>query len=68
MWEPNVYINLSERAVDAKIEAMRCYEGEIMPDPHPRSPEVLKALAKIRGSESGFFYAEAFMMVKGFLG
>jgi LmbE family N-acetylglucosaminyl deacetylase len=67
MWEPNVYINLSERAVDAKIEALRCYESEIRSDPHPRSPEVLKALAKVRGSESGFFYAEAFMMVKGFL-
>ncbi|MFH1421626.1 MAG: hypothetical protein ABIH42_02790 [Planctomycetota bacterium] len=45
---------------------METYKGESRPDPHPRSREVLKALAKVRGSESGFYYAESFMIQKIF--
>ena len=45
---------------------MQAYEGEARPCPHPRSPEVLKALAVVRGSESGFNYAESFMINKIF--
>ena len=29
---------------------------------YPRSSEVLKSLAKVRGSESGFYFAESFMI------
>lgn len=65
-WEPNLYIEVTENEVDTKIKAMETYKGEIRPDPHPRSREVLKALAKVRGSESGFFYAESFMIQKIF--
>ena len=65
-WEPNWFVELTEAQVDAKIEAMQSYKGEARPDPHPRSPEVLKALAKVRGSESGFYFAEAFMCNKFF--
>lgn len=65
-WEPNVYIEVEEKDIESKIQAMKTYEGESRPDPHPRSPEVLRALSKIRGSEAGFFYAEAFMMIRGF--
>jgi len=65
-WEPNLYIDVSEEEVEAKIQAMETYKGEARPDPHPRSREVLKALAKVRGSESGFFFAEAFMIQKVF--
>lgn len=65
-WEPNLYIDVSEDDLAAKIRAMQSYRGEARPDPHPRSPEVLRALAKVRGSESGFFFAEAFMIQKTF--
>lgn len=65
-WEPNCYIEVSENDVEAKIKSMETYSGEARPDPHPRSREVLKALAKVRGSESGFFFAEAFMAQKIF--
>jgi LmbE family N-acetylglucosaminyl deacetylase len=65
-WEPNFFVNVEEGDVDAKILAMRSYKGEVRPDPHPRSPEVLKALAKVRGSEGGVFFAEAFMVQKMF--
>lgn len=60
-WEPNLYMGVSEEEIHAKIKAMQSYEGEARVDPHPRSPEVLKSLAKVRGSESGYYFAEAFM-------
>lgn len=65
-WEPNFYVAVSKAQVDNKINAMQTYRGEARPDPHPRSPEVLEALAKVRGSESGFFFGEAFMIQKSF--
>ena len=58
---------MSEEDVKAKIKAMQTYKDESRPDPHPRSPEVLKSLAKVRGSESGYYFAEAFMIQKIFL-
>ena len=65
-WEPQFFVDVTEKQVEAKVHAMQTYKGEARPDPHPRSPEVLKALAKVRGSESGFYFAEAFMVQKFF--
>ena len=65
-WEPNLFVNVTEEDVELKIRAMQTYKGEARPDPHPRSPEVLRALAKVRGSEGGFYFAEAFMIQKSF--
>ena len=65
-WEPNFYVHVSEDDVKAKMKAMQTFKDEARPNPHPRSPEVLRSLAKVRGSESGFFYAECFMMQKMF--
>lgn len=65
-WEPNLYIEVTENEVELKIKAMETYKGEARPDPHPRSREVLKALSKVRGSESGFYFAESFMIQKTF--
>ena len=66
-WEPNFFVSITEEDLNAKIQAMESYKDEARPDPHPRSPEVLKALAKVRGAESGNFFAEAFMIQKIFL-
>lgn len=65
-WEPNFYVQVTKNDVEKKIRAMQTYKDEARPDPHPRSPEVLRALAKVRGSESGFHFAEAFMIQKAF--
>tara|TARA_B100002051_G_C16507870_1_gene521237 strand:+ start:58 stop:756 length:699 start_codon:yes stop_codon:yes gene_type:complete len=65
-WEPNFYVNVSEDDVNAKIKAMQTFKDESRPYPHPRSPEVLSSLAKVRGSESGFYFAECFMIQKIF--
>ena len=65
-WEPNYFVKVTEKDVDAKILAMETYKDESRSDPHPRSPEVLKSLAKVRGSAGGFFFAESFMIQKIF--
>jgi len=65
-YEPNLYIEVSENDLESKIKAMETYKGEARPDPHPRSREVLSALAKVRGSEAGFYFAESFMISKIF--
>ena len=57
-------IFITKRDIEAKLKAIKFFKGEVRPDPHPTSPEVVKALAKIRGSEAGFMYAEAFMINK----
>mgnify|MGYP001196592513 FL=1 len=66
-WEPNFWVDISENDLESKIMAMEMFKGEARPDPHPRSREVLSALAKVRGSESGFYFAESFMISKTFL-
>ena len=60
---PNVYTDISE-AFEKKIEAMKAYESEIKPYPHPRSLEIIEALARKRGSEAGMKFAEAFMLIR----
>ncbi len=60
---PNVYIDISN-IFEKKIEAMKAYESELKQPPHPRSLEIIEALAKKRGSEAGVMFAEAFMLVK----
>lgn len=65
-FEPNFFVAITQADLDAKTAAMECYEGEARQDPHPRSKAVLEAVAKVRGSESGNFFAEAFMVSKLF--
>ncbi len=65
-WEPNLYVKASKIDINAKIKAMQKFKQESRKDPHPRSPEVLQALAKVRGSEAGYNFAESFMIQKTF--
>lgn len=60
---PNVYFDVTA-SIEAKLEAMRCYTSELPDAPHPRSLEALRALAYTRGSQSGYPYAEAFMLLR----
>ena len=60
---PNVWVDITE-SIDEKIEAMSCYESQLLDYPHPRSKEAIKALAQYRGSTVGVKYAEAFMLVR----
>lgn len=59
---PNAYEDCD---IETKLRALDCYKSQAMPAPHPRSPEVVRALAVKRGSECGKAYAEAFRIVRG---
>ena len=46
--------------LERKLEALRAYRGVMRDPPHPRSEQVVRALAYYRGGQSGFLEAEAF--------
>ncbi|MBR3171034.1 MAG: PIG-L family deacetylase [Lachnospiraceae bacterium] len=60
---PNVWVDISEHLND-KLEAMRCYQSQLIDFPHPRSLEAIEALARYRGSTVGVDAAEAFMLIR----
>ncbi len=61
---PNMFVEVSEKDVDAKIKGMESYEFEKRAYPHPRSPEALRILAQQRGIMVGKKFAESFMIVR----
>lgn len=60
---PNHFENI-DGFLDRKLEALTAYDMEMAAFPHPRSPEAVRALAILRGANSGFHAAEAFMLVR----
>jgi len=48
----------------AKIEALKHYQAELRPAPHPRSLMSIEALARYRGSTISAEFAEAFEVVR----
>lgn len=59
--EPNFFIKLSKKDLDAKIEAMKLYKSQSRTGYNTRSMHALKNLAYLRGSQSGVKIAEAFV-------
>jgi LmbE family N-acetylglucosaminyl deacetylase len=57
---PNTFVEIGEEFLDRKLRALGRYEGVMRPYPHSRSPEAVRALATVRGAESGVHLAEAF--------
>jgi len=62
-FEPNTFFKINNEGLNSKIKALEQYSMVMREFPHPRSVESIKALATIRGSQSGLFYAEAFQCV-----
>lgn len=60
---PNVWIDITN-TIEDKLNAMRCYESQLMKYPHPRSIEAILNLAKYRGATVNVEYAESFMLVR----
>jgi len=60
---PNYYVDI-ESFIEKKLAAFKCYEKEQRPFPHPRSFEGVNVLAKKRGMEVGFNFAEAFVVLR----
>lgn len=61
---PTVFHDITD-SIEHKIIAMTAYESEMHPAPHPRSPEVLRALGCFRGAQAGVPYAEGFSLIRG---
>jgi len=66
VFKPNLFVDITSE-IDIKIDAMHCYSTEQPKPPHPRSDEVIRSLATMRGSQSGVKYAEGFEVVRIFL-
>ena len=62
-FNPNITIDITSQ-IDTKLEALSCFEGEIMPFPGPRSLEAVEALAKFRGTQAGFAYGESLQLLR----
>lgn len=58
---PNFYVSLSRQDLKTKTLAMSYYRSQMRPAPNPRSLDAIKALARLRGSQSGSLLAEAFV-------
>ena len=54
------FCEIGAAMLEKKIDALQCYRGVLRDYPHPRSQEVVRALAALRGSQAGVQYAEAF--------
>jgi LmbE family N-acetylglucosaminyl deacetylase len=63
-FQPNYFIDIDVE-IESKLSALNFYDFEMREFPHPRSIENIKALSQIRGSEIGFKFAEAFMLIRG---
>ena len=62
-FNPTYFINI-ENFLEKKLKAMQIYTSELESFPFPRSIEAIKALSRIRGSNSGYPYAEAFELLR----
>ena len=58
---PSYFVDISQ-TVEAKMQALEAYTEEILPYPHSRSFEAIKALSMFRGTTTGFQFAEAFFI------
>lgn len=63
LFNPNVFVDITA-FVDRKIALMSIYRSELGEHPFPRSEASLRALAKLRGAQSGFHGAEAFQLLR----
>lgn len=60
---PNIFNDMTSH-MDRKIKIMKLYQSERQPDPLPRGPAAIRALARYRGATIGAWFAEAFMLIR----
>lgn len=60
---PNEFVNITDY-IEKKIRLVKIYEDEVRKYPHPRSLEGIKILAKYRGMQVGYHFAEAFQIIR----
>jgi LmbE family N-acetylglucosaminyl deacetylase len=62
-FQPNCFVDIGQ-FLERKLEIMAIYQSELGKFPFPRSTEAIRALAKLRGTTSGFMAAEAFQLLR----
>jgi len=66
-WEslprPSIFVDITD-VLEAKLESIRRYRTQFRPVPHVRSLDNVTGLARIRGSEIGVDFAEAFQALR----
>ncbi len=60
---PNWVVDITE-TIERKLEALACYQSQIMPFPGPRSVEAVRALAVFRGTQAGFAHGEGLQIIR----
>lgn len=63
-FKPTRYVEVTAEHLAKKWAAFDAYPGEMREPPHPRSRRTLEARAIVRGSEAGYLFAEAFMVLR----
>ena len=63
VFKPNVFIDIAAY-LENKIQLLSCYQSELGEFPFPRSETAVRALAQVRGAQSGFMAAEAFQLLR----
>lgn len=61
---PNMFVEISENHLAAKVKGMEAYEFEKRAYPHPRAPKALEIRAQMWGVANGVPMAEAFCLVR----
>ena len=64
LFNPTYFVNLDQKHITAKLNAMNFYKTEIHDFPHPRSVQGIETLARYRGMQAGYQFAEAFSIVR----
>lgn len=63
LFNPTFFVDITD-FIDHKIALMGIYRSELGVHPFPRSESGLRALATLRGAQSGFGSAEAFQLLR----
>ena len=67
VFKPNYFESLSDNDIENKWLALNEYASEIKNFPFPRSKDGIYTLAKYRGLQCSYSYAEAFKLIRKFV-
>ena len=62
-FNPDLFINISKE-INKKLQSIKKYKSQITAKDKARSIEAVESLAKFRGSQNGYDYAEAFKIIR----
>ena len=62
-FNPNYFVDISN-FINIKCKSFNKYTKEVRSGSHPRNSEHIKALAKYRGGQAGYKFAESFFLIK----